>query len=85
MPLSFGSRSDWVRNVLAAGGCEVRLDGRDYIATNPRLVRLSDAMPVLRTVYTPGQQRGIKVVGIQQVLYLDANEAPSGAEPGRNR
>jgi len=81
VPLSFGSRSDWVRNVLAAGGCEIRLDGRDYVATHPRLVTLADAGPVVETAYTRGQRRVMKMAGIQQVLYLDAAPAQSGRAP----
>jgi hypothetical protein len=32
IPLTFGPRSDWCRNVLASGACEVRLCGVDYLA-----------------------------------------------------
>src|SRR5260370_37813927 len=30
IPLTFGNRSDWSQNVRAAGGCSIRLNGRDY-------------------------------------------------------
>ena len=32
IPLTFGNTSDWSRNVRAAGGCEIRLDGAEYRA-----------------------------------------------------
>src|ERR1700730_3591076 len=32
IPLTFGNRSDWARNVVAAGGCSIRLNGRSYQA-----------------------------------------------------
>jgi deazaflavin-dependent oxidoreductase (nitroreductase family) len=35
--LTYGKDSDWVRNVLAAGGCDVRTRGRDLQLTNPRI------------------------------------------------
>ncbi len=35
VPLTFGNQSDWARNVEAAGGCAIRFDGLDYIATEP--------------------------------------------------
>jgi hypothetical protein len=38
IPLTFGNASDWSRNVRAAGGCEIRLDGVDYRADRPELV-----------------------------------------------
>src|SRR5262249_43918822 len=31
IPLTFGPRSDWCRNILASGGCEVRLRGVEYV------------------------------------------------------
>jgi len=84
VPLSFGSRSDWVRNVLADDGCEIRLDGRDYVAVNPRLMTVADAWPVLEAAFTPGQRKGFKVLGIQQVLYLDATQAQAGSTPAQH-
>src|SRR5689334_24247877 len=35
IPLTFGNQSDWSRNVRAAGGCSIRLEGQDYTATRP--------------------------------------------------
>lgn len=37
--LTYGTESDWVRNVVAAGGCELRTRGRTTTATSPRLYR----------------------------------------------
>ena len=36
--LPWGPRTDWVRNVRAAGRCTVRLGGREYECTEPELV-----------------------------------------------
>jgi deazaflavin-dependent oxidoreductase (nitroreductase family) len=35
--LTYGSDTDWVKNVLAAGGCSIRTRRRDVILTQPRL------------------------------------------------
>ena len=35
--LTYGSGSDWVRNVLAAGGCEIQTRGRRMRLVDPRL------------------------------------------------
>lgn len=48
--LTYGSDADWVRNVLAAGGCALRTRGRDVALVDPRLVhdpelRLVPAIP----------------------------------------
>ena len=36
--LTYGRESEWVRNVLASGGCTLVTRGRSYRLTNPRLV-----------------------------------------------
>ena len=35
--LTYGPDTDWVKNVLAAGGCELRTRGRAVRLTSPRL------------------------------------------------
>lgn len=37
--LTYGPEVDWVRNVLAAGGCVVHTRGHDLTAREPRLTR----------------------------------------------
>jgi deazaflavin-dependent oxidoreductase (nitroreductase family) len=37
--LTYGADSDWVRNVLAAGGCELLTRGRRHDLTSPRIVQ----------------------------------------------
>ena len=39
VPLTFGDRSDWCRNVLEAGGCSIRWRGRDQV-TRQRVAAL---------------------------------------------
>ena len=36
--LTYGSDSQWVKNVLAAGGCQVRVGGRDIRLVEPELI-----------------------------------------------
>jgi deazaflavin-dependent oxidoreductase (nitroreductase family) len=36
--LTYGSDRDWVKNVLAAGGCDIEYRGRTIRLTDPRLV-----------------------------------------------
>jgi len=47
IPLTYGSDSDWVRNVVTAGGCELETAGRRYVLDAPRVYRDDDraAMP----------------------------------------
>jgi len=37
--LTYGRHRDWVRNVMAAGGCEVKTRGHTLSLQNPRIVR----------------------------------------------
>jgi deazaflavin-dependent oxidoreductase (nitroreductase family) len=36
--LTYGRETDWVRNVMTAGGCEVTTGGRTLSLQNPRIV-----------------------------------------------
>ncbi len=36
--LTYGSDVDWVKNILAAGGCEMRTRGRDVRLVEPELI-----------------------------------------------
>jgi len=37
--LTYSSQSEWVKNVLAAGGCELRSRGKNYQLSAPNVVR----------------------------------------------
>jgi deazaflavin-dependent oxidoreductase (nitroreductase family) len=37
--LTYSSQSEWVRNVLAAGGCELKTRGKTYQLSAPKIVR----------------------------------------------
>jgi deazaflavin-dependent oxidoreductase (nitroreductase family) len=41
--LTYGPTADWVRNVLAAGGCELETRRRRYQVSNPRVYRDENA------------------------------------------
>ncbi|MFI7446068.1 nitroreductase family deazaflavin-dependent oxidoreductase [Nonomuraea sp. NPDC049714] len=45
--LVYGSGSDWVRNVLAAGGARLRVDGREVELAVPRLIGEDEAFQAL--------------------------------------
>ena len=37
--LTYGPGTDWVKNVLAAGGCQIRTRGRSFRVRDPRVYR----------------------------------------------
>jgi hypothetical protein len=60
--LPWGPGTNWVRNVLGAGGCVVRWKGRDHLVTRPAIADEDDVRPyygpvtglVARRVLKPG-------------------------------
>lgn len=70
IPLTFGSQSDWSRNIRAAGGCEIRLNGTDYHAVQPRLADWEQARQVAGAAFSPVERAMFRVLGIRQFLLL---------------
>lgn len=70
LALTFGSRSDWCQNLLAAGGCTLRLDGEDYQATEPQLLTRRQAKTRAAAAFNPFQRAAFAVLGIRQILIL---------------
>ncbi|UBU15165.1 nitroreductase family deazaflavin-dependent oxidoreductase [Nonomuraea gerenzanensis] len=65
--LVYGSRSDWVRNVLAAGSARLRVDGKEVELTAPRLVGRQEAFEAMPKDVT----RPPKVLRITEFLRMD--------------
>ncbi|PXX09684.1 nitroreductase family deazaflavin-dependent oxidoreductase [Mycolicibacterium moriokaense] len=70
IPLTFGNRSDWVRNVSAAGECRVRVNGADYHAVAPQFVTFGQAAPLLRPSFRFLERFVFRLLGIQQFMRL---------------
>lgn len=54
IPLSYGEHVDWLRNILAAGGCEIIYRKKIITATKPEVVTGEVALSLL-----PGKRRKI--------------------------
>jgi deazaflavin-dependent oxidoreductase (nitroreductase family) len=44
VPVAWGTRADWYRNTIAAGGCDIQVRGRWYRCSAPRLVERTEAL-----------------------------------------
>jgi hypothetical protein len=76
IPLPYGSRTDWCRNVLAAGGCSITLNGEELELTAPELIRSSVAEPLV-----PARNAAVwRRLGIQQYLRLKKVSAAAAAK-----
>jgi deazaflavin-dependent oxidoreductase (nitroreductase family) len=70
IPLTFGNQSDWVRNVRAAGGATIRLNGAEYRAVRPEFATAAQARELVRSVYEPGMRAAFRLLGIRQFMLL---------------
>ncbi len=74
LALTYGPDTDWVKNVVAAGGCALRTGGRVVRLTAPRLYH-DEARRGIR----PLERRVLRVIGVADFLSLTA---VPGAAPG---
>ena len=74
IPLTFGNQSDWSRNVRAAGGGSIRLNGVDYQVSQPELADWAQAAPFVRAAFNPVMQAGFRMLGIKQFLLLTLDD-----------
>jgi deazaflavin-dependent oxidoreductase (nitroreductase family) len=74
--LPYGTGVDWLRNVRAAGGCDIEHDGVRHHAVDPVLVPLAELPPALAR-----KRRLFGLMGIERFLRVDIAPAPgpSGA------
>lgn len=77
IPLTFGNQSDWSRNVRAAGGCSIRLEGQDYTATRPEFLGWQEAEPLIRSAFSPLERVSFRILGIRQFMRLHVVPAES--------
>jgi deazaflavin-dependent oxidoreductase (nitroreductase family) len=66
IPLTFGARADWFRNVRAAGGCVIGWKGAEYAVVEPEIVAWADA----RSAFTPLERTLVPLIGIQRFVRL---------------
>ena len=78
--LTYGPDTDWVKNVLASGGCELRTRGRVIRLTSPRLFH-DEARRDIR----PLERQALRVIGVADFLSLKTAPAapPATTSPER--
>jgi len=83
LALTYGPDSDWVKNVLAAGGCELVTSRRTVRLVSPRLVHDEH-----RHGIRPAERQVLRLIGVADFLSLktapaaDVNPAGAGDGPG---
>jgi deazaflavin-dependent oxidoreductase (nitroreductase family) len=66
--LFYGADRDWVRNVLAAGGCTIERGGRRVELTDPRLLDAGDGVALVPLVLRPA----LRLLRVRHLLRLSA-------------
>lgn len=69
IPLAYGTRVDWLQNVMAAGQAELEIQGQTHRVTAPEVIDASTALPRL----SPERRRTFQRIGIAH--YLDVKLA----------
>jgi deazaflavin-dependent oxidoreductase (nitroreductase family) len=64
IPLAYGTRVDWLQNVLAAGRATVTAEGETRDVTDPEIIDAATAFPML----SPKRRRTFERLGIAKYL-----------------
>jgi deazaflavin-dependent oxidoreductase (nitroreductase family) len=68
LALTYGAKTDWVRNVLAAGGCELISRRRTVRLTNPRIIH-----DETRARIRPLERAILRLLKVADFLVLDVD------------
>jgi deazaflavin-dependent oxidoreductase (nitroreductase family) len=72
LALTYGRDTDWVKNVLAAGGCELRTRGRTVRLDSPRLYH-----DETRRGIRPFERQMLRAIGVADFLSLRTAQPPA--------
>jgi hypothetical protein len=72
--LVYGSRTNWLQNVLASGSATIVHEGHTYQVDRPEIV----PMQAVATAFTAGDQRSFRLYAVDQALRVRRVE-PEGA------
>jgi deazaflavin-dependent oxidoreductase (nitroreductase family) len=72
--LTYGPDCDWVRNVVAAGGCELRTRGKTVRLVEPHVFRDEN-----RSAIRPVERRALRVLRVADFLSLNLASDEAGS------
>jgi len=64
IPVPFGARTQWVRNIQAAGGATLRWKGTDYEVAEPEVIEAAQALPSFGRI----ERAGIKAFSMNEFI-----------------
>ena len=75
LALTYGTETDWVKNVLAAGGCELRTRGQVFHLTAPRLFHDENRRDI-----RPLERHVLRVLGVADFLSFETAPTTASAQ-----
>ncbi|GAA4708461.1 deazaflavin-dependent oxidoreductase, nitroreductase family [Promicromonospora umidemergens] len=75
--LSYGSDTDWLRNIRAAGSAELVNDGQTHQVTAAQIIGRAEALPYLPKAQLPF----VRLFGVTDFLVLERAQVTSGGAP----
>lgn len=78
--LPYGSGTDWVRNVCAAGGCDLRVRGKRVPVVQPEVVQDDGAVRIRRSLRIV-----LRMLRVTEIMILTPAPAAEGAQAARRR
>ncbi len=75
--LPYGTRANWLQNVLAGGSATIVSEGRTYTVDRPEIVPMEE----VEACFSLSDQRGHRLFAVDQCLRVRAVEAEGAAEP----
>jgi deazaflavin-dependent oxidoreductase (nitroreductase family) len=70
VPLTFGDRSDWCRNILAARQCTIRFKAVDYQALEPVLLVGDEGRAIVEHTFKRYERLMLRTIGVNKFLHL---------------
>ena len=70
IPLTFGTESDWCRNLVAAGGGQIRFKARTYEVTSPEVFPWSADPAMIKRAYPAPMRAMLRALRIKAFIRL---------------
>jgi deazaflavin-dependent oxidoreductase (nitroreductase family) len=80
LPLGYGIGSDWYRNIMATGRCELAWKGHTYQLAGPELI----TGPKPLQAWPPRDRILLRLAGIHDFVWVHRSEEPGGSPRNTN-
>ena len=75
--LPWGAETQWVRNLIAAGGCTLKWRGEEHTAVDPTIIQGTKGSSAFNSL----QQRLLRSAGVSTFVHLSRNRPEAERQP----